>query len=559
MAAVYGVTQFEFDEENDLKNYDVWFCDVAHGSPPWKPLFVLHDWLWPGYRAIQRAYQQLSVPTSTGWDIRLKDGYVYVSVMLTSDEEAKKRALVFRDRIRPFIEDAAGMWDKRKLELMDAYEELKRRHGLTTYESISELSNIQTLELFDDFLQVVSLQWNVHMDYFIPVNYLYGSFENMCQDMLGIDHSSPLFSRVMSGFDSKSFEVNREIWKLGARAIELGLEGLFADTGDPEALLDKLGGSEAGKTWSAEYRRFLDVYGWRCERMLEWATPTWIEKPALGIPSIKLAVATKGISSIDEKREGAERDRQAAENELLDKVPADQKEWFATLMKAAQVAPYFSEDHNFYCDLYIGALGRWITRDIGRRFAEAGAIDDPEDVYFLIASDIQKTMIPMGRVRLQKRVEARKKEWQGYLEIQPQMLLGDPAAMAQVVRKDPVLSPAFALPKVREELKADLYGGGSAPGMAEGVARVIMTEAQLGELQPGEILVAPGTSSQWTPAFEIVKGIVTDGGGALSHACIVAREYGIPAVTGAQEATRKIKTGDRVRVDGDLGIVFINR
>ncbi len=52
-------------------------------------------------------------------------------------------------------------------------------------------------------------------------------------------------------------------------------------------------------------------------------------------------------------------------------------------MKAAQVAPYFSEDHNFYCDLYIGALGRWITREIGRRFAEAGAIDDPEDVYFL--------------------------------------------------------------------------------------------------------------------------------------------------------------------------------
>ncbi len=70
MAPVYGVTQFEFDEENDLKNYDVWFCDVAHGSPAWKPMFVLHDWLWPGYRAIQRAYEYLSVPTSTGWDIR---------------------------------------------------------------------------------------------------------------------------------------------------------------------------------------------------------------------------------------------------------------------------------------------------------------------------------------------------------------------------------------------------------------------------------------------------------------------------------------------------------
>lgn len=559
MAPVYGVTQFEFDEENDLKNYDVWFCDVAHGSPAWKPMFVLHDWLWPGYRAIQRAYEYLSVPTSTGWDIRLKDGYVYVSVMLTTDEQAKERAVVFREKIRPFIEDAAGMWDRRKLELMAAYDELKERYGLTGYDSISRLSNIQMLELFDDFLQVVSLQWNVHMDYFIPVNYLYGSFENMCQDLVGIDHGSPLFSRVMSGFDSKAFETNREIWKLGARVIDLGLEKIFGETDDAEALLAQLGESEDGKTWLAEYRAFLDVYGWRCQRMLEWATPTWLEKPALGIPSVKMAVATKGVSGIDDRLKAAEQDRKVAEEELLGQIPADQKEWFATLMKAAQVAPYFSEDHNFYCDLYIGALGRWITREIGRRFAEAGAIDDPEDVYFLIAGDVQKTMIPMGRVRLQKRVEARKKEWQGYLEIQPQMLLGNPAAMATVVRKDPVLSPAFAIPKVREELKADLYGGGSAPGLAEGVARVIMTEAQLGELQPGEILVAPGTSSQWTPAFEIVKGIVTDGGGALSHACIMAREYGIPAVTGSQEATRKIKTGDRVRVDGDLGIVFINR
>ena len=104
--------------------------------------------------------------------------------------------------------------------------------------------------------------------------------------------------------------------------------------------------------------------------------------------------------------------------------------------------------------------------------------------------------------------------------------------------------------------------------MVEGMARVIMTEAHLGELQPGEILVAPGTSSQWTPAFEIVKGIVTDGGGALSHACIVAREYGIPAVTGhagghqedqdRRPGPGRRRPGDRVhqpvgRTDGRTG------
>ena len=77
------------------------------------------------------------------------------------------------------------------------------------------------------------------------------------------------------------------------------------------------------------------------------------------------------------------------------------------------------------------------------------------------------------------------------------------------------------------------------------------------DCQPGDILVAPGTSAQWTPAFEIITGIITDGGGALSHAVIVAREYGIPAVVGCLEATQKIKTGDKVKVDGDLGLVYI--
>jgi pyruvate,water dikinase len=366
-------------------------------------------------------------------------------------------------------------------------------------------------------------------------------------------------SKVMAGFDSSAFRVNREIWSLGRRALDLGLEGLFSTTDDDEALLAALGGTAAGQTWLTEYDDFLKVYGWRCERMLEWASPTWLEKPSLGIPSIRMAVSSGATSSLEEKQERAKTERLEAERELLAKVPAEQRDWFGTLMKCAQMAGYFSEDHNFYCDLYTGAMGRWITREIGGRFAEAGAIDDPEDVYFLIPGEIYKALIPMGRVRLQGYVDARKAEWEGYLGVAPQMLLGNVSVMAEVARRDPVISAAASIPNVRDDLKADLYGSASVPGVVEGTARVIMTEDELGQLQPGEILVAPGTSAQWTPAFEIIKGLITDGGGALSHGVIVAREYGIPAVTGCQEATRKIKTGDKVRIDGDLGIVFLRK
>jgi phosphoenolpyruvate synthase/pyruvate phosphate dikinase len=93
--------------------------------------------------------------------------------------------------------------------------------------------------------------------------------------------------------------------------------------------------------------------------------------------------------------------------------------------------------------------------------------------------------------------------------------------------------------------------------MIEGTARVIMDAKQLSELQKGEILVAPGTSAAWTVAFSFIKGLITDGGGALSHPVIMAREYGIPCVAGCLEATQKIKTGMKVKIDGDLGVVYL--
>ncbi len=97
----------------------------------------------------------------------------------------------------------------------------------------------------------------------------------------------------------------------------------------------------------------------------------------------------------------------------------------------------------------------------------------------------------------------------------------------------------------------------TTPGVAEGMARVIMTVEHLKDLKPDEILVSPGTTASWTPAFNIIKGLICDGGGALSHPIIVAREYGIPCVVGRVKATSQIKTGQRVRVDGDHAAIYI--
>jgi len=559
MTAVYGVTRFEFDEENDLKNYTVWLADVGHGTPPWRPLFFIESWGRWAYRAIQRGAERLCLPTTRGWDIRFIDGYPYPTVIETSDEEAKQRQLIFRERIKPYIENFDAVWEKRKADLMKAYRGLRKKYGLNKYQDIKKLSNIDLLDCFDDYMQVDRLQWDIHMELMMPAFYLFGLFDQMCREFLGFGHTDPIFSRLMAGFDSMLFQFNKEIWRLGNRANELGLGELFRTTKDDRALLAKLAKSSDGRKWLREYHDFLEVHGWRNERMLDWATPNWLEEPRLGIPLIKVAITTKGIYTIDQRRERAIRERGEAEKEVLARVPAEQRGWFEALMKAAQKAGAWSEDHTYYCELYGHGMGRWITREIGRRFAEADVINDPEDIYFVLADEIEKAMIPMGRVKLHRYANRRKREWKRYLKLEPKPFYGNIERVQEMIRKDPTISVSTSAPIVREELKADLYGAASAPGVVEGVARIIMTEEKLADLKPGEILVAPGTSAPWTPAFEIIEGLITDGGGALCHAVIVAREYGIPAVTGCVEATKKIRTGDKVKVDGDLGVVYIMR
>jgi pyruvate,water dikinase len=112
-----------------------------------------------------------------------------------------------------------------------------------------------------------------------------------------------------------------------------------------------------------------------------------------------------------------------------------------------------------------------------------------------------------------------------------------------------------------EELKVmDIFQGyPGSPGVAEGVARVITSFEAFPKLQPGEILVCPYTATAWTPLFPKVKAVVTDTGGMLTHAAITAREYRIPAVVGTWRATRSIKDGDFIRVDGDRGVVEVLR
>jgi pyruvate,water dikinase len=100
-----------------------------------------------------------------------------------------------------------------------------------------------------------------------------------------------------------------------------------------------------------------------------------------------------------------------------------------------------------------------------------------------------------------------------------------------------------------------LRGLPASAGVVEARARVVLHEDDMDRLQPGEILVVHTTDVGWTPLFLVAAGVVTELGGPLSHAAVVAREFGVPTVVNVTGATRAIRTGDLVRVDGDRGMV----
>ncbi len=105
--------------------------------------------------------------------------------------------------------------------------------------------------------------------------------------------------------------------------------------------------------------------------------------------------------------------------------------------------------------------------------------------------------------------------------------------------------------------EGEIHGLGASVGVVEGTARVVLSPEQFAQVERGEIVVCRMTSPAWVVLFTKISGLVTDAGGMASHPAVVSREFGIPAVVGTSDATRQIRTGDRVRVNGATGVVEV--
>jgi pyruvate,water dikinase len=551
------VPGFDFDPKADLDQSPAWFLDGTHSVPPWTPLF---GWFWINFcrHGMQYGAEKLSLPTVKGWDWRFKNGGGYLTLLLVkTEEERREREKRFREAIRPFVEDYDGLWRGFVKEMLGLYGGLKKL-------DVHRASNIELLDNFEQTIDVCRRMWEVHMYMMYGTYTAYILFENMCRELVGIDDTNPLFHKLISGFDNKVLQVDKTIWEFSRKARDMGIASIFLET-EPKDLVARLEADPKGKRFMQEFRAFLDEDGWRMQRMAEINVPTWIEDPAPALTTVKQFLAKGGEFNLEREREKLSKERKDAEEKVLAKIAPEQKGWFTTLLRLAQKSGVFSEEHDHYLDLYAHAMIRRSSLALGARLAAAGTVTVPDDVFFLIPDEIRKAAINPDQFDLRPLVAERRARWQEWMRTpNPPAILKDgfdmDQAMAVLVRSnDPIALKVVvgSMPIARPELKADLHGTCGSPGVAEGTARVILSEENLGEVQPGDILVAATTSPSWTAVFSFIKGVVVDRGASLSHAAIVGREYGIPVLMNVFVGTQKVKSGQRVRVDANMGALYV--
>jgi pyruvate,water dikinase len=390
-------------------------------------------------------------------------------------------------------------------------------------------------------------------------------FEEFYRDLFGAETALEAY-RLLQGFDNKTLEADRALWRLSrtARAmpeVRAVLEGQ-ATVGVMRALEGLATSSSAGaRAFLQELGAFLQAYGRRDYTLRELHVPSWLEDPTPAIKNLQdYSARADRDPEADLAELAAERERLIARaRERLQGYPRPVVARFEFLLTAAQEANVIAEDHNFWLDGRALYQVRRVLLEWGRRLARSGVIEQPGDVFSLTLDELRATAGRLPRGDWRQAVVERRAEMEHFRAIQPPLVLGTPPP-GPPPAETPISRAFGKFFGQQPQQVADphkVLGNAGSPGVARGPARVIRTLDEADRLHSGDVLVTRSTAPAWTPLFATAVAIVTDAGGILSHCAVVAREYRLPAVVGTGTATTSIRDGQLVEVDGSNGVVRI--
>lgn len=341
------------------------------------------------------------------------------------------------------------------------------------------------------------------------------------------EHHAELAQMLAGAEDVESADIAEGV----ERVVDLLLEHPDAKeafaSADPESALAWLCSMDAGYA-GEEFGRYLDRHGQRAVRELELRQKGWALDPAPLIASLQLGLVAR-LQHDTPRRPEARPSRYVQAHPFIRR-----------LLPLAHAA-IRSREHTKAGLVDVTAQFKHAYRALGSQLAKEGLLPDPDAVFFLMHQELGELL--RGRRELSDVAVSRRQV------IDYQM----PLRFPQIFSKRPE-------PLHLERMEDDsgvLIGRPVSRGVVTGRARVVETLAETADLQVGEILIAPITDVGWTPYFNLIAGLATDVGSAVSHGAVVAREYGLPAVVNLRVATLRFQTGDLVTLDGNRGTLTL--
>lgn len=571
-----------FDEQRrETDENRFWFWNSMHFPVPMPAFDVIC--IDSPYQAVGTWQNRVfAVPPAMGIDYRCVNGYIYISGNpVTDPAKMAERAGFFQKRAGYYLEnwqDLYGKW-RAKMEALIAELDELRVPELPEYESdeiaFGDDRNTSFYELLDAYSRVIrmgDLMWQHHFEFLLLGYGTYATFAELCKAQLP-DIPDQHIAQMVAGIDVLLFRPDAELRRLARLALEAGVDAAFAEERTPTEIEAELEQSDAGRAWLAELDAAKDPwFNMATGDGLTHHYRSWLDDPSIPYASISGYLrALKAGEQIERPTEAIERERDRLAEEYGALLHEDARGPFNDLLALSRTVFPYVEEHKFFCDYWF--LTRWWNkiREFGAVLATHGFLESGEDVFQLsryeVASALDELVLTWatgGAARgpsYWPPIAARRKELLARLgEWTPPPALGvTPEAITDPMT---IMLWGVTTERVRDWARQDeggteLNGAAASPGTVEGVARVVRTLAELADVRDGEILVCGSTSPAWAPIFSKIQATVTDVGGVMSHAAIVCREYGLPAVVGTGRATSMIRTGQTIRVNGTAGVVTL--
>ncbi len=580
-------------KDKERKEYEenaFWFNDALHYPEPMYPFDIIWDEAW--FLALSQFNTRIfMIPPALGIDHRIINGNVYITpVPVTDPKEVENRIPLFMERAGYYYENwdkLHDQWENKMKAIISDLDSIEIG-PLPEMEDISVVKNglgtssgYELLKNYDKLIDLGIRCWQYHFE-FLNLGYAsYVTFVDFCTKAFP-DIPLQKITQMVAGIDVILYKPDDELKKLAKLAIELGIDSQFGDDSkDVEAVISELDNSEDGKKWTTAWEKAKYPWfyistgtGWY-HQDISWNDNLNVPLSAIRIYVEKLNEGKNIDRPTDQIK--AERKKLITEYRSLLKTDED-KQTFDQLHGTSELVFPYVENHMFYVEHWFHSVFWNKMRNVGSILAEHNFLKDTEDVWYLSRSEIKEALWDLvtawatgtkgyGPLHWPEEIEWRKGVYQKFKENRPIPACGTPpdviAEPFTIVLWGITTDSMAAWAQLREigdPDKVDELGGfAGSPGVVEGIARVCRSVEDVTKLKEGEILVAPTTSPSWAPAFQKIKAVVTDVGGIMCHAAIVCREYGMPAVVGTGQGTTIIKSGMKLKVNGDTGRVYIER